>query len=299
MISIEEPEPEPKPAKAAPVEETLIQLPVRKQSLISEPARKPRSVHKSRHLSRASHISYDSEAEARSVRGAVVSFAFKSSEVEPMPAIPYGIFQPKLVGSPKLLASAPQVPSRASDLSLGPPIRSNLLALPSPMGSSTEMKALPVPKPPLSALRLPAPSSRTQPAEVSTPTDSVVYGSDVIRRSEPTSTPQRPPNLIYRDSNPNLVRHDTASTVSHVSQPYTGPDLRHFSVGSQSITFETRDYLGVPSRATGPYRTPTLGAPTPPQRVKSLASSGQGSASVSRSSTREDSQSRPGTGNSK
>ncbi|KAF8607661.1 hypothetical protein BDV93DRAFT_603450 [Ceratobasidium sp. AG-I] len=289
MISLEEAE--AKPVKLTLDIEAPVQPPARKESLHSEPARKPRSLHKSRQ-SRASHVSYDSEAEARSVRGAVVSFAFKSGEVEPMPAIPYGIYQPKLVGSPKIVASASQAGFRGSDLSLGAPVRPNVVALPSPLGSSTEMKPLPLPKPPLSTLRLPAVNSRAQLTDTPTPTDSVVYGSDVIRRSNPTASPQ----LAHRSPGSSLVRHDTTSSlrsVSHVSsQPYTGPDLSHFSMGSQSTTFETRDYLGVSSRSTGPYRTPTLGATTPPQRVKSLASSGLGSMTMSLGSSRG----RPGIG---
>lgn len=210
-----------------------------------------------------------------------------------MPAIPYGIYQPKLIGSPKIVASTSQAQYRASDLNLGAPARPNVVALPSPMGPSTEMRALPLPKPPLSSLRLPASSSPAQLRDIPTPTDSIVYGSDVIRRSNPTATPQ----LAHRAPGSDLVRHDTASSHTSVSQvssqPYTGVDLRHFSMGSESLTFEMRDYLGVPARATGPYRTPTLGGSTPPQRIRSLASSGQGSAPMSRGGSR----SRPGTGN--
>ncbi|CAE6521259.1 unnamed protein product [Rhizoctonia solani] len=131
-----------------PITKPLRPPPSQRSSLVSEPGPKRHTRHKSRDVSRSSHISYDSEAEARSVRGAIVSFAFRSREVEPVPAIPYGIYQPKLMASPKVVSASPS-PSPVSDVgTLG---HSSFRASPSPLSRDTgilppEEKPLPPPK---------------------------------------------------------------------------------------------------------------------------------------------------------
>lgn len=242
-------EQEPTATKSDKPTSLLPTTPTRKSSLVpSEPAPKRQTPSKSRDL-RASHISYDSEAEARSVRGAVVSIAFKSHEIEPMPAIPYGIYQPKLVGSPVLMARASQQPSNLSNVS-----GSDAASL---SHSSLSQKPLPVPKPSLGAAQLPTPVK-----DYLRPTDSlsssIVYGSDVIRRPASATSPTQKSRVSRPES------ASTMKTVSHVtsshSHGYTGPDLRHYSMGSQSVNYETRDYLGTPPRPTGLVRMSTFGA---------------------------------------
>ncbi|QRV72713.1 hypothetical protein RhiJN_00727 [Ceratobasidium sp. AG-Ba] len=207
----------------------------------------------------ASHITYDSEAEARSVHGAVVSLAFKSSDVEPVPAIPYGLFQPKLISSPRLVAQSPQLPPK-SPLS-GGVARGNAGSTlsPRPRGSSILSPLPPTPKPeakplPIPQLRLTisdAPSGRKEESpNGSERTDSVVYGSDIIRR--PTFGK---PVIVKR-----AASTSTTGGASHgTTSPYTGLDLRHISMGSHSTSFETGDYSVAPARRTGFHRASILG----------------------------------------
>lgn len=256
MISSDEPQ-GAKPDKSVPVPAPAPASPSRKSSISpSEPGRKRHTAHNPRDF-RASHISYDSEAEARSVHGAVVSFAFKSHEIEPVPALPYGIYRPKLVGTPRIVSMASQ---QAPSVGLGSDAAS--------LGhSSSPQRPLPPPKPSPGSMQLPVASKYTRPVD-SPSGSSVVYGSDIIRR---------PPTTIGLPQRPDVARHQSVSTtktVSHNSRAsmksvlqipssnspgYTGPDLRHYSMGSQSATYETRDYLDVAPRATGLFRTSTFG----------------------------------------
>ena len=244
-------EQEPSATKSDKPASLLPTTPTRKSSLVpSEPAPKRQTTPKSKDL-RASHISYDSEAEARSVRGAIVSFAFKSHDIEPMPAIPYGIYQPKLVGSPKLMPRTSQQPSNISNASGSDAASLGRLSL--------SQKSLPVPKPSASAAQLPAPGIKDYLRPADSPSgSSIVYGSDVIRRPASTASPTQK----SRASRPESA--STMKTVSHVtsshSHGYTGPDLRHYSMGSQSVNYETRDYLHTPPRPTGLVRMATFGA---------------------------------------
>jgi hypothetical protein len=226
----------------------------------------------------ASHKTYDSEAEARSVHGAIVSFAFKSDEIEPMPALPHGIYSPKLVGSPKLVTRTSQVQPNSPAPAGGLRAHTGSMALPLPRGSSlrklpasaskTEVELVSLPK-----LKLTIPDSTTTRKNGGSPAntesaDSVVYGSDIIRRP----TVQKPAP-VRRES------ASTMKTVSHgTSSLYTGPDLYHHSMGSHSATFEAGDYLETPPRKTGFYRTSTLG---------SQSRYGPGSELGSRPSTRQ------------
>ncbi|KAG8747489.1 hypothetical protein FRC10_000625, partial [Ceratobasidium sp. 414] len=243
----------------------------------------PASVRAARRKSSiASHVTYDSEAEARSVHGAVVSLAFKSGEIEPVPAIPYGVFQPRLVGSPKLVAHSPQVLPKSALSGGSTRVRGNPAVSPLPRGSLLP-KPLPAPKHehmPLSApkLKLTVPDVPT-PRKIDSPagterTNSVVYGSDVIRRS----TLQKPAP----------VRRTTSASTMGAASPgtasvYTGPDLRYVSMGSHSTSFEAKDYPAGPPRNTGFYRMSILNPPD-----------GPGSEMASRSGMRQgDSEPRP------
>ncbi|CAE6425489.1 unnamed protein product [Rhizoctonia solani] len=245
----------------------------RKNSLTSDPGPKRHTRHKSRDVSRSSHISYDSEAEARSVRGAVVSFAFRSREVEPVPAIPYGIYQPKLLASPMIVSRATQSPSPVSDA--GTHGHSGFRASPSPLSRDSgipqpEEKPLPPPKLSIDARQ----ASNKNPVDEPSTRNSVTYGSDAVHSMAPRK--------------PELARHESTKTLSYTTSSgtsqgfsYTGPDLHHYSLGSQSVTYEARDYLAVPPRATGPIRTPTFGTTT----KGSAANSSTGSVPASRPST--------------
>ncbi|EUC57700.1 iron reductase, putative [Rhizoctonia solani AG-3 Rhs1AP] len=196
-----------KPEEPSTVELTQRQS-SRKSSLFSEPVPKRHARHKSRDASRSSHISYDSEAEARSVRGAVVTFAFRSGEVEPVPAIPYGIYQPKLMASPKIISRATQSPSPASGTGiLG---HSSFKASPSPLlrDSGTlwpEEKPLPPPK---LSIDIGHKFTTSTSATGSPNSNSIAYGSDVVR-----STGLRKPELAHHNSssaNPHHTRHHHA-----------------------------------------------------------------------------------------
>ncbi|KAJ1308587.1 hypothetical protein OPQ81_004285 [Rhizoctonia solani] len=222
------------------------------------------------------HISYDSEAEARSVRGAIVSFAFRSRDVEPVPAIPYGIYQPKLMASPKVISRATHSPSPVSGMgTLG---HSSFRASPSPLSRDSgiprpEEKPLPPPKLSIDiGQRFTATNS---PAESPNST-SLVYGSEVIQTNVPKT-----PELAHHKSLSAKTPSYAASSRASQGCSYTGPDLHHYSMGSQSATDEARDYLAVPPRATGPIRTPTFGM-TP---KGSLANSDMESVPASRPST--------------
>ncbi|KEP52711.1 putative iron reductase [Rhizoctonia solani 123E] len=264
-----------KPEEPSTVELTQRQS-SRKSSLFSEPVPKRHARHKSRDASRSSHISYDSEAEARSVRGAVVTFAFRSGEVEPVPAIPYGIYQPKLMASPKIISRATQSPSPASDTGiLG---HSSFKASPSPLSRDSgtlwpEEKPLPPPK---LSVDIGHKFTTSTSATGSPNSNSIAYGSDVVR-----STGLRKPELAHHNSS--SAKPPPYTTPSRTSQgfSYTGSDLRHSSMGSQSIAYEARDYLAVPPRATGPIRTPTFGM-SPKDSVPNL---GEGVVSASHPST--------------
>jgi hypothetical protein len=254
VISNDEPQAElDKPATTGAPQ----QAPSRKASLISEHGRNQHTRSKSRALSRASHISYDSEAEARSVRGAIVSFAFKSHEIEPMPAIPYGIYQPKLVGSPRFLPRASQSQASAFTSDSESRVHSGSVAPPSPLSrqpeiSASEQKSLPLPKPSTSANHLSATKNSSR--QLGSPSgSSVVYGSDVVRQTGPQK-----PELARRESS-STMKSVSHITSSHTSQGYTGPDLGHYSMSSPA-TYEARDYLDVSPRATGLFRTSAFGA---------------------------------------
>ncbi|KAH7343862.1 hypothetical protein B0J17DRAFT_703643 [Rhizoctonia solani] len=247
--------------------------PSQRSSLVSEPIPKRHTRHKSRDVSRSSHISYDSEAEARSVRGAVVSFAFRSGEVEPVPTIPYGIYQPKLMASPKIVSKASPSPSLVSDVgTLG---HSSFRASPSPLSRDTGIP--PSEEKPLPQPRLSIDIGHKFTASTESPNrSSTAYGTHVVR-----STNLRKPELTHHESLSAKTLSYTTSSGASQGSPYTGPDLRHYSMGSQSAICEARDYLVVPPRATGPIRTPTFGM-TPKDAV---TGSSAGSVSASRPST--------------
>ncbi|CAE6527418.1 unnamed protein product [Rhizoctonia solani] len=268
-------EPETKPEEL-PITELALPPPSRKSSIASEPGPKRHTRQKSRDVSRASHISYDSEAEARSVRGAVVSFAFRSREVEPVPAIPYGIYQPKLMASPKIISRTS--PSPVSDIgTLG---HSGFRATPSPLSRDSGISQLgekPTSPPKLSVDI--GPTFTTSTSASKSPNGSSIKGdSEVIQ-----STVPRKPELARHEPSSAKTLSCTVSSRTSQGCSYTGPDLHHYSMDSQSITYETHDYLAAPPRASGPIRTPTFGV----SPKGSAADSNVGSAPASR----------PGTGN--
>lgn len=262
--------------------ETERQPSSRRTSFASEPESK-RHARKSRVVSRASRMSYDSEAEARSVRGAVVSFAFRSHEMEPMPAMPYGIYQPKLVGSAKVVpgsskAEAPPASAPGSE-SRG---HSGFVSTPSPLSRhlevpASEQRPLPLPKPSLGPTQLLANKDPLRSLGPSSGTCStlITYGSDGVgglRKPEP-------------------ARRGSSSTVKTRLSPrlscgYTGPDLRHYSMGGHSSTFEAHDYnLDALTRPTGLFRSSTFGSPESPV-VDSGASTPKSPLGSERSHTR-------------
>ncbi|KAG8705963.1 hypothetical protein FRC08_001352 [Ceratobasidium sp. 394] len=216
----------------------------------------------------ASHVTYDSEAEARSVHGAVVSLAFKSGDIEPVPAIPHGLLQPRLIGSPKLVSHSPRVPPK-SPLS-GTQVHVDPTVSPSPRGSlppTPKQPPLSDPKPTLTVPETPTPRNIGSFAGTER-TNSTVYGSDIIRRP----TLQRPV-LVYRTTSTSTMGAGSHGTTSM----YTGPDLRHVSTGSHSAPFEAKDYPAKPPRKTGFYRMSILNA-----------AHGPGSELASRPGTRQD-----------
>ncbi|KAF8709688.1 FAD-binding domain, partial [Rhizoctonia solani] len=270
IVSENEPESKPDEPSTIPVRPS----PSNKTSLISESGPKRHTRHKSRDVSRSSHISYDSEAEARSVRGAVVSFAFRSREVEPVPAIPYGIYQPKLMASPVIVSRSPQSSSPVSDI--GTHGHSGFRASPSPLSRDSglpqrEEKPL---LPPKLFIDTRQSTSNKNSTIVSSDRNLVAHDSDAASSMAPRK--------------PELARHESTRTLSYTTSSgasqgfsYIGPDLYHYSMGSQSITYEARDYLAVPPRATGMIRTSTFGATTKGSRTNS----GAGSVSPSLPST--------------
>ncbi|CAE7221261.1 unnamed protein product [Rhizoctonia solani] len=246
-------EPDAKPEELPPIRPARPPL-SRKSSVSSEPVSKRHARHKSRDASRSSHISYDSEAEARSVRGAVVAFAFRSGEIEPVPAIPHGIYQPKLMASPKIISRATQSPSPTSDAgTLG---HSSFRASPSPLSQDagiprSEDKSLPPPK---LSIDFGHKFTASAPTAGSSNRNSSMRGSDVVQSTGPVK-----PELAYHKSVSAKTLSYTTSSRASQGFSYTGPDLHHYSMGSQSVTSEARDYLVVPPRTTGPIRTPTFG----------------------------------------
>ncbi|KAG9087759.1 hypothetical protein FRC06_002376 [Ceratobasidium sp. 370] len=256
--------------------DTLLSAPP-SPALAPTPGPAPASVRAPRRKSSiASHVTYDSEAEARSVHGAVVSLAFKSGDIEPVPAIPHGLFQPRLIGSPKLVTQSPKVTPKSSLSRGGTQVHGDTTVPPSPRGSLLP-KPLSGPKPEEIALSAPklkltisgAPTSRKFDSPVGTErTDSVVYGSDIIRR--PTLQKPVPVRRTASASTMGAASHGTTSL-------YTGPDLRYVSMGSHSASFVARDYSAEPPRNTGFYRTSILNPPNGPRsEVASRQSTRQG-----------------------
>ncbi|KAG8684537.1 hypothetical protein FRC11_011960 [Ceratobasidium sp. 423] len=266
-------EPEAKP-EDLPITELALAPPSRKSSMASEPGPKRYTRQKSRDVSRSSHISYDSEAEARSVRGAVVAFAFRSGDVEPVPAIPYGIYQPKLMASPKIISRAS--PSPVSDIgTLG---HTGFRATPSPLSRDSRTsqpgeESVPLPK--LSVDVGPTFTAST-PASKSPTRSSIKNGSEAIQ----STAPRKPEPARHGSLSAKTLSCAMSSRTSQGCM-YTGPDLHHYSMDSQSVTCEAGDYLAVPPQATGPIRTPTFGISPKDSGVNSSA----GSAPVSRPST--------------
>ncbi|KDN50888.1 hypothetical protein RSAG8_00515, partial [Rhizoctonia solani AG-8 WAC10335] len=111
---------------------------------------------------------------------------------EPVPAIPYGIYQPKLMASPKIIPRATQSPSPSSDVgTLG---HSGFKASPSPLSrdSGTWPEEKPLPPPKLSVDIGHEFTANTTAAE-SPSRNPIVYGSNVVRSPGP-----RKPELAHR-----------------------------------------------------------------------------------------------------
>ncbi|CUA70248.1 hypothetical protein RSOLAG22IIIB_00600 [Rhizoctonia solani] len=247
------------------------QPPSRKSSSISS-ERGPKRHTRQTSLSRSSHISYDSEAEARSVRAAVVTFAFRSGEVEPVPTIPYGIYQPKLIASPKIVSRATQSPSPASDAgTLG---HSGFKASPSPLSRDSgvlwpEEKPLPSTK-----LSVDISHKFTGPPVAGSLNRNSTHGSNAVG----STSPRKPEPAHHNSLSAKTMSYTTSSQTGF---SYTGPDLSRYSMGGQSTPHEARDYPAVSPKVTGLIRTPTFGI----SPRDSAANSGVRSVSAGHSNT--------------
>ncbi|KAG8681947.1 hypothetical protein FRC09_017130, partial [Ceratobasidium sp. 395] len=158
---------------------------------------------------------------------------------------------------------SPQVPPKNPPSTSGTRAPGGSMLSPSPRGPTLSKSPFPPSKAaanPLSAPKLKltipdTPDARKDNSPAGTErTNSVVYGSDIIRRP----TLQRPV-LVHRAPSTSTMGMISPGTTSS----YTGPDLRYVSMGSHSVPSEPGDYSAAPPRNTGFYRTSILNPPRP------------------------------------
>ncbi|KAF8760312.1 hypothetical protein RHS01_01938 [Rhizoctonia solani] len=198
-------------------------VPSNKTSLISESGPKRHTRHKSRDVSHSSHISYDSKAKARSVRGLLSRLRSGAVKLSP-----YLLF--RMI--PSILVPVSDI--GPTDILVSEHLRPPFTQLWSPQ---REEKPL---LPPKLFIDTRQSTSNKNSTIVSSDRNLVAHDSDAASSMAPRK--------------PELARHESTRALSYTTSSgasqgfsYIGPDLYHYSMGSQSITYEARDYLAVPA----------------------------------------------------